>query len=272
MRALLTYICVCVLLAAPEQYKLGGTVKLGGTAKVAVNAGGSPPSVVEVVGAVTNGTTPSITVPVTSTSSGDLLHVHVYTKYSNCPTGLAVTDSASDAVAQQWKINIVGQACSSDWKIIASAGVTNVSVSWNTGLGNAGGAIVVHATGLTASDQASAPTTTGQGTPWTSSSVTTTSANELLVGDADALISTYVGGAQNALAVTSTGWTKGYVICSGSSTAPCDLQSGNLDGSNGGIVGVWYKIVSSTTTFTFAGTNNGSTNTYNNFPGVITYK
>jgi hypothetical protein len=155
----------------------------------------------------------------------------------------------------------------------STSGVTSVSVT--LGSGTHGGAIAWHVKNIASGNDAtatSAPSTTAITTPWTGSAVSTSGSTEFLAAVTWVKLKTYNSGAQNAGLATGS-WTQGGTICAGSTTSPCTLASGegNLDGGNGGVLMFAYQIVSSAS-ISNTGTNNGSANVYDNFPGIAGFK
>jgi len=110
-------------------------------------------------------------------------------------------------------------------------------------------------------DQVAASTNTDAGTPWSSATVTTTSAASLLVGIVDSELTTWNSGNQDALASTGS-WTMNMKIV-----------DAHMDAANGSQMGMSSQIVSSIqTNIANTGTNNGSTNVYANHAGILTFK
>ena len=212
----------------------------------------------------------------TATTAGELIEAKVFGAIgaSGSCTAPAVTDSGSESYVNIWEVSVSGNLCAQEWYICNSlSGITSITATFLTGT-NASGLIVRHVQGITASnclDQYSAPTSTSSATPWSSGAITTTNASDLLTGTAWIQIATYIGGAQNSALATGS-WTQGPTMCAGSSSSPCISFSGNLDNNNGGIFMDEYQIVSSTGSYSATGTNNGSTNTYNNYPAVVSFK
>jgi len=119
----------------------------------------------------------------------------------------------------------------------------------------------LHYTGIAASspvDVYSPPNTTGSVSPWASSAVTTTQANDLLVGTADS-------GAQsgNCSYSASGNWTQDVDI-----TSPPNY---NLDGANGNAIAYAHQIVSSIQT-NIQNTGTNPTGTCNNYAGIAAFK
>ena len=163
----------------------------------------------------------------------------------------AVTDSGSETYTQDSTLAIKGMSAHYDstvWYICgAAAGIT--SVTWTYGTADsASGAmmIVAHAQGIRASscrDVAANYPSSAQSSPWASSSVTTTSANEWLVGPV------FENGG-NSLAA------------SGNWSAEVEAQTGT-----GKMVAFFDQKVSSTGSFQNTGSDSGG----QAFPAIITF-
>jgi hypothetical protein len=243
--------------------------------------GGGTITFIEAKGATANGSTATFSVNITSTGAHDALFVGVFGANVSCTTSSpAVTDNksgGSSTYVNDWAVNTnSGHNCVQLYHLLnATSGITSVTVNLG-GTNHYGGAIVLHFSNSgtwTAIDQKSAMSTSTQGTPWKSKAVTTTqSGNQVLIGEMGAAVSHYVGGIQNAYAVTGS-WNAAVALCSQSTSSPCLAASnGNLDAGNGSILGMAYQIVSGTqTAVQFTGTNNASTNTYKNYPGIVTF-
>lgn len=239
--------------------------------------GGNTITYVEGPGAVGNGSTDTFTVTVTSTNTHDALFVIMWGQYYvTCSASVpAPSDNKSSSYTNAWfvPVNNSHVCLQLFYALNTTTGITTITDTLGSGVTD-GGMIVLHfsSTGAwTALDKSAAMTATTQGSPWASSAVTTTQTNEVLIGQVGMFISTYVSGILNAYAGTGS-WTV-TALCDGSSSSPCLAASGpTLDGGNGGILGAAYQIVTTTqSNIKNTGTNNGTTNTYANTPGIATF-
>ena len=229
---------------------------------------------IESNGNCTNGVTNTISVSVpTTTIAGDLLVVLVLDYQTSGATDV-VTDNLLSTYTKVFSVNITAQHTYSLWYVIAQSGITTILVTLGVST-ISGGTVVSHFNGISpvGVDVVSQPTGTSSATPWVSGGITTNQPSELLIGTNFATVNTFVSGIQNANAWTG-GWTNAdaFTICSGSSASPCNIGNSFLDGSNGSIISLGYQIVSALQVGAQAtGTNNGSANTYFNYPGIASF-
>lgn len=241
------------------------------------NAGPAGITFVEAVGCNSgNGINNAFNCTVSSSSINDFFIVQVQEAFrggADCSL-ITSTDNKSNTYTTEWAVGLTFQTCGNLYSLRdPSGGVTTITITLNATIKD-GSANVLHFRGVSSGthDQISAPTTTSQGTPWASSSVTTTQATEVLIGATYTNLTTFNSGIQNALLTTATGWNNGETQCAGSNSSPCDTGSTlNWDGANGAINGSFYSTVSSTGSYATGGTNNGSTNVYANFLGIVTF-
>lgn len=243
-------------------------------------ASGASPVFVESIGATTNGSTNvvSITFGTNTTSSNEDIGVVIWDQgtSTNCATSgtATLTDSGVQSYTFLWGIqpNHVALGCFQLFhKSSSASGISSVTVTLAVGH-NLGGAIAWHVKNIATGNDSgttAAPSTTGQAAPWASSSETSAS-TEFMAALTLTLLNTSSGGGNNAQLFNGS-WTTGYMICSQSSSAPCSVQGAFLDGANGDVLGMAYQVVAPSS-LAGTGTNNGSTNTYYNYPGIAGWK
>jgi hypothetical protein len=272
--ALISLLSLAVLVFSAAQR--GGEAILTQT----VASGGATITLVERVGSLANGSTDTFNVTVASTNAHDAFFVLTFTSApATCSSSAqSLTDNksgGSSTYTNQWSVLLFGGAdCVQLWYLLNTAtGITQLTFTMGTG-NDLGGMLIYHANksiAWTGVDQSSVMSSTLQSTPFASSSITTTQASSFIVGEVNIHIATYNSGAQNAYAATGS-WTAS-ALCDQSTSAPCiNATSGKLDGGNGGILGGAYQIVTTTQSgLQFTGTNNGSANVYDNYPGIVNF-
>jgi hypothetical protein len=271
---------IFVILASSLLHAQGGIGGNGGIGGKGGIGGGTTSSgtitLVEAVGSLANGTTDTFNITVTSTNSNDSLVVLTRTYGpSACNSSTeVVTDNksgGSSTYTNQWSTSLFGGGdCLQLWTLLNTAS-TITQLTFTMGTGNDyGGMLILHfhnTIAWTGTDQCATMTGTLQNTPWASASFTTTHNVEALVGEVNIHLATYNSGIQNAMATTGS-WTA-TAICDQSTSSPCiNATTGKLDAGNGGILGGGYWLPTATqTSVAFTGTNNGSTNVYDDYPG-----
>ncbi len=193
---------------------------------------------------------------IASTASGELIIVQW--------SGNGDTPTLSDNQGQSYTTvfntgDIAGHFSGLSYKENSAAGVTTVTLT-TTGGGTLGGIHVAHYTGALTSgalDQNGGTPGLDAGDAWTSALVTTTQADELLIGANRG----HFNGA-NANFVASGSWTE---IAQMALSVP-------FDGNNGGSMQLQEQIVSSIQTNIANTGTNGGTALVNNYPGIATFK
>ena len=213
---------------------------------------------IEVVGSASNGANPAVTTLTlgTSTTSGELIAVVVYVQGNNGnePT---VTDSASQSYTKAFGTKNGNVNTLLFYKENSASGVTSVTVTCQTG-DDKGGAIMGHYTGVATSGSldVTANPALSAGTPWSSPTVTTTQADEVLIGGVSGLRIS-----NNADFAASGSWTQDSKL----------LSSVNFDGNNGHGMAYAHQIVSSIQT-NIANTGTNTLSGVDNWPGIGTFK
>jgi hypothetical protein len=216
-------------------------------------------SQVEVVAAASNGAGSVAITLGTATTAGELITVHVGTgEASGASPGSTVVDNLGSSYATAWSDHIAYQYNDELFYLAnAPSGITSLTITLNNGI-VFGGAIVGHYKGAATTaplDVSSSPTAGSPLASWSSGSVTTTQANELLVG-------TVIG-------VPATGSMT--LAAGGSWTLDGTLSSADFDGGNGNELANSYQIVSTIQTGIGSAWTD-STGTAYNCAGIATFK
>jgi peptidoglycan hydrolase-like protein with peptidoglycan-binding domain len=175
----------------------------------------------------------------------------------NVPT--TVTDNKGDIYVQAYGTTSISGHYSSDLYYLANApaGITTITITENAD--TAGGAIAAHYSGVaTASplDVFSAPSKSGALSPWTSNAITTTQANDLLVGSVFA-----TNGTANCAIGASGNWTQDASIA----------NNGALDAANGSAMAYAHQIVYTIQT-NIQNTGTDSAGNCANYAGIAAFK
>jgi hypothetical protein len=187
----------------------------------------------------------------TSTTVGELVVVFACEGHGGSTQG-AVSDSGGQTYTQIWTtaVNAIetGWTCSLWYLQNSASSVTWVNVSLGTSqTATYSASWVAHYKGVATTgslDRSAAITGTALSSPWASTSVTTTSANEVLIG-------------------SSFFYTGGTLASSGSWSTLVTTTNGNGDK-----LGFADQIVSSTAAYQLTGTSSKSLS----FPGIATFK
>jgi hypothetical protein len=171
-------------------------------------------------------------------------------------TNVTISDSAGDTFTTEWYLaTFLSHNSTGVFRAFnVPSGVTWVKLVPGTGVGYCGlsATHIKRTSGSWAVDQTGAALTASQTTPWTSPLVTTTTANEVLVGE------TWTGNGTGGCVDTLTGsWTAAF----------------NQPTGSGHVLAVGTQVVSGIqTNIGFTGTTTVCTGGFGSAPGVITYK
>lgn len=221
-------------------------------------AGGATFTFVEAVANTNAGCASALTKAYgTNTTSGEA--EYIYYSVSN-PTGTVTpTDSASNVFTKAWERTSVGGHDTTGLAYFFNTGSGVSSVSLTATGSNACRLVAMHfkrSTGSWAVDQLKGASSTGVATPWSSPTVTTTVANELLLGGAEAFRST------GTCAMAASGsWTGQNSDSSGVSSSTDSIL-------------MYQTVTSIQTNIAATGTTSGCT-TFGgsgNYPGIMTVK
>jgi hypothetical protein len=178
----------------------------------------------------------------------------------------SISDDKSQAYTALWSNVLVGGQ-NRTWFYYVLNSVADVSSVTITlpDTDERGGCFVGRYTGVATSDaidQGDYADSSAGGSPWSSDSVTTTTAKDLLIGIMGATLTSW--GGTNGIPSASGSWTQDQWMGGAS------VQY--IDGGNGAMFAYAHQIISSTGDYSNAGTTASDTTTFDHYGFIVAFK